>query len=376
MSVIGNTTLAFSEEQAMILDVAREFCRDQSDIAAVRAQLESAGGFAPEVWQQMVALGWAGIALPERVGGAGLGMAAVVPVLEAMGRSLLGGPLMSTTLAGQLVLRAQMGEEQDELLAAIAAGAPASIAWLDNHDWGSTRITCELDANGILHGHKQQVLDAAAADWFVVVARQAGEPVLAVLPGRAIAAEARRDCTLVDQTRRAQNIDFTGISVPPTALIKGPQVLAALRDSRLLGALLVAAESGGSAASCLDTTVDYLKTRKQFGKLIGSYQALKHPCVDILVAVDSTRSFVYHAASLLDDGPLGRDAEIGCRMAKAQATETLKYAGDRAIQFHGGMGFTYECDAQLYVRRAQWAQQQFGDAQHQRKQLAHLLLDA
>ncbi|HEY7776342.1 MAG TPA: acyl-CoA dehydrogenase family protein, partial [Kineobactrum sp.] len=107
MSVIGNTTLAFSEEQAMILDVAREFCRDQSDIAAVRAQLESPSGFSPEVWQQMVALGWTGIALPERVGGAGLGMAAVVPVLEAMGRSLLGGPLMSATLAGQLVLRAQ-----------------------------------------------------------------------------------------------------------------------------------------------------------------------------------------------------------------------------------------------------------------------------
>ncbi|PLW81195.1 acyl-CoA dehydrogenase [Kineobactrum sediminis] len=359
----------------MILDVAREFCRDQSDITAVRAQLESPDGFDPGVWQQMVALGWAGIALPERVGGAGLGMAAVVPVLESMGRALLGGPLMSTALAGQLVLRAA-GEEQDELLSAIAAGQPATIAWLDNHDWGSAGIQCELDANGVLQGRKQQVMDAAGAEWFLVVAQQAGEPVLAVLPASAVAADARRDCILIDQTRRAQTIDFTGIAVASTAVLKGPQVAAALRDVRLLGALLVAAESGGSAASCLDTTVDYLKTRKQFGKLIGSYQALKHPCVDILVAVDSTRSFVYHAASLLDDGPLSRDAEIGCRMAKAQATETLKYAGDRAIQFHGGMGFTYECDAQLYVRRAQWAQQQFGDAQHQRKQLAHLLLDA
>ena len=137
----------------------------------------------------------------------------------------------------------------------------------------------------------------------------------------------------------------------------------------------MAAEAAGTAAACLDTTVEYLKTRKQFGKLIGSYQALKHPSVDILCDMDSTRSFVYHAATLVGDGPLDRDAEIACRMAKAQATQARLYAGDRSVQFHGGMGFTYECDAQLYIRRAQWSQQQFGDAQHHRKRLAALLLD-
>ena len=104
-------------------------------------------------------------------------------------------------------------------------------------------------------------------------------------------------------------------------------------------------------------------------------QALKHPAVEILTQVDASRSFIYHAATLVGEDPLDRDAEIACRMAKAQATETLRYAGDRAVQFHGGMGFTYECDAQLYIRRAQWSQQQFGDAQHHRKRLAKLLLD-
>ena len=150
----------------------------------------------------------------------------------------------------------------------------------------------------------------------------------------------------------------------------------ALCDFYLLGALLTAAEAAGSAGACLDTTVDYLKTRKQFGKLIGSYQALKHPCVDILMAIDSARSFIYHAATLLEDGSLGHDAEIACRMAKAQAGDALLQAGDRAVQFHGGMGFTYECDAQLYIRRAQWSSQQFGDALHHRKRLATLLLDS
>ena len=98
--------------------------------------------------------------------------------------------------------------------------------------------------------------------------------------------------------------------------------------------------------------------------------------MDILTDVDSARSFVYHAASLVGDGPLDRDAEIACRMAKAQATDALEFAGDRAVQFHGGMGFTWECDAQLYIRRAQWSRQQFGDAQHHRKRLASLLLDS
>ena len=139
--------------------------------------------------------------------------------------------------------------------------------------------------------------------------------------------------------------------------------------------MLVAAEATGSTAACLDTVVDYLKTRKQFGRLIGSYQALKHPTVDILCGMDAARSLIYHAATVVTDGPLDTDAEIACRMAKAQAGDALIFAGDRAVQFHGGMGFTYECDAQLYIRRAQWSQQQFGDAYHHRKRLAALLLD-
>jgi acyl-CoA dehydrogenase len=113
----------------------------------------------------------------------------------------------------------------------------------------------------------------------------------------------------------------------------------------------------------------------QFGKLIGSYQGLKHPTVEVLNEMESARSHVYHAATIVGDQPLDADMEIACRMAKAQATDALLFAGDRAVQFHGGMGFTYECDAQLYIRRGQWAQQQFGDAYHHRKRLAPLLLD-
>jgi alkylation response protein AidB-like acyl-CoA dehydrogenase len=375
MTVIANTTLKLSEEQAMLLDVAREFCRDKSPIAEVRSQLASEAGYSDSTWQEMVALGWTGIALPESSGGSGLGIASVVPVAEAMGRALLGTPLISTTLAGQLILRAAGADRFDDVLAEIVGGAPATVALLENMDWGDNTVQCAIDAQGTLRGSKRFVTDAAVAQWFVVTANLAGETVLALVSADQLATGAISANTLIDETRRAATVDFSGVVVTEERLIRGPAVASALRDIELLGALLVAAEATGSAASCLDTVVEYLKTRKQFGKLIGSYQALKHPTVDILCDMDSSRSFVYHAASLVGDGALDKDAEIACRMAKAQAGDTLAFAGDRAVQFHGGMGFTYECDAQLYIRRAQWVQQQFGDALHHRKRLAALLLD-
>jgi len=375
MSVLGNTALSFSEEQAMLLDVAREFCRDKSPIALVRAQLDTANGFDQALWGDMVALGWAGIALPESCGGSGLGVAALVPVVEAMGRAMLGTPLISSALAGQLLLRAGDTGQVERLLPAIAAGDPATVALLENGDWGDGGVGLVLDEECVLRGGKKFVPDAAVASLFVVSVTYRGAAALAVVRAEQLAAGAVHPNTLIDQTKRSANVDFSGVRVDDNNVISGPGVATALRDIRLLGALLVAAEATGSAAACLDTMVDYLKTRKQFGKLIGSYQALKHPTVDILTATDSARSFIYHAATLVGDGALDSDAEIACRMAKAHACQTLLYAGDRAVQFHGGMGFTYDCDAQLYIRRAQWSQQQFGDAQHHRKRLATLLLD-
>jgi acyl-CoA dehydrogenase len=375
MSLSGNTRLALSDEQAMLLDVAREFCRARSPIAAVRAQLDTEQGFDPEVWQELVALGWTGISLPDSCGGSGLGIGAVVPVVESMGRALLTTPLINSTLAAQLLLRAGGAERSEPWLAQIAAGSAATIALLDNEDWGADCFGVTLSAAGELSGHKHFVGDAAVAELLVVTVRQDGAPALALVPQEALPPGAIAAHQLIDETRRAATVDFSGVRLAPEQIIGGEPVVPALREVRLLGALLVAAEATGSAASCLDLIVDYLKTRKQFGKLIGSYQALKHPTVDILCDVDASRSFVYHAASVVDEGPLGHDAEVACRMAKAQAGDTLAFAGDRAVQFHGGMGFTYECDAQLYIRRAQWVQQQFGDAMHQRKRLAALLLD-
>ena len=375
MSVIGSTALQFSEEQGMILDTAREFCRDKSPISSVRAQLDSDSGFDQSVWNEMVALGWTGISLPEAYGGSGLGIAAVVPVVECMGRAILGTPLISSALAGQLLMRSGDSAQLDRWLPAIAQGTVATFAQLENADWGDTQLRCTLDENLELSGSKKFVPDAGVADLIIVSVTHNNAPALVVVRKDQLADGTISANTLIDETKRAASVDFTGIQVDVGDVISGSKVPLALRDVALLGALLVAAEAAGTTGACLDTVVEYLKTRKQFGNLIGSYQALKHPMVEILTAKDSARSFIYHGATLVTDETLDRDAELACRMAKAQATETLKFAGDRAVQFHGGMGFTYECDAQLYIRRAQWSQQQFGDAQHHRKRIAALLFD-
>jgi len=380
----GNTALAFSDEQSMLLESAKSFCGDKSDINAVRSLLKSDSGHNPKVWQEMVALGWTGIAIPEQYGGFNMGLGSTVPVIESMGRHLLGTAFITSTLAAQAILRGGSEAQREKWLPKVVEGTVGTMALLDNEDWGAKLcgVTATLNGSGstsqiALTGKKQLVADATVADFFVVSINHNGNPTLAIVDASQLAEGAITANTLIDETKRAATVDFTGVTISPGALL--PHSEQALKDVRLIGALLIAAEATGTSAATLDCIVSYLTSRIQFGRLIGSYQSLKHPTVEILLQMDSARSLIYHAATLfdkgLDEGPVEADTEIACRMAKAQATETLLFAGDRAVQFHGGMGFTYDCDAMLYIRRAQWAQHQYGDAQHHRLHLARLLLD-
>ena len=388
----GNTALSFSDEQAMLLDSAKSFCGDKSDINAVRSLLKSDSGHNPEVWREIVALGWTGIAIPEQYGGFAMGLGSTVPVIESMGRHLLGTAFITSTLAAQAILRGGSEAQREKWLPKVVEGTVGTMALLDNEDWGAQLcgVTATLNGSGstsdstsdstskiALSGKKLLVADATVADFFVVSINHNGNPALAIVDASQLAEGAITANTLIDETKRAATVDFTGVTISPDAVL--PHSEQALKDVRLIGALLIAAEATGTSAATLDCIVSYLTSRIQFGRLIGSYQSLKHPTVEILLQMDSARSLIYHAATLLDDGPdkgpVAADTEIACRMAKAQATETLLFAGDRAVQFHGGMGFTYDCDAMLYIRRAQWAQHQYGDAQHHRLHLARLLLD-
>jgi acyl-CoA dehydrogenase len=372
MSITQNVAISLSEEQGMLLDVARGFVRDQAPIEAVRAQLETETGYDANIWRAMVEMGWTGISLPDAVGGAGMGVGSAVPVFDALGGGLLGTPLLSTTIAGQLLWRAA-GEKASDWLGRLCNGEIGTVALLDHADWGVANTGVALDTDGTLSGRKRFVADAQVADLFVVVANESGTPVLALVETSALAPGALSANVLIDLTKRAANVDFTGAK--PALVVRGETVASALRDTLLLGALLTAAETTGAAGRCLSSITEYLKTRKQFGKLIGSYQALKHPTVDIYVGMENARSFVYHGATIVSDEVLSRDAEVACRMAKVAADDAMVYAGDRAVQFHGGFGFTWECDSTLFIRRAQWAQQMYGGAIHHRKRLAALLLD-
>ncbi|QWG14432.1 acyl-CoA/acyl-ACP dehydrogenase [Bradyrhizobium sediminis] len=376
MAQLSNT-ITFTDEQAMLLDIATSFFREKSSITTVRRQIASESGFDRELWGEIAELGWLGIAVPERFGGSGLSLADVTVIIEPMGRHLAGTPLISTQLFIQALLAGGSEQQQREMLPKICNGAVGTVALFEGDgDWNLEHLESQaviaVDA-ARLSGAKTLVCDAAVADFVLVSVALDGAPALAIVKAADLPRERRTRETVIDETRRAWRLEFDGVSVPASSLITGDKARAALRAISDAALLFAAAEAAGGIAGALETTVEYLNTRSAFGRKIGSYQSLKHTCAEILVGLERTRSHVYHAASLL---AAGEDAEVALRMAKVEAGDSFVYAGDRAVQFHGGFGFTYDCDAQLYLRRALWLQYAFGDATHHRRRLAELLLPA
>lgn len=368
-------TIGFSEEQAQLLEVATTFCRDKSPVEKVRTLLTDERGYDEAIWTEMAELGWLAIAVPEEFGGIGLGMAEVVPVVEQMGRTLMAGPFVGTTLAAQVVLAGGTDEQKQKYLAELCAGTKASLALSEPHgDWDLTHVEVTAERAGDtlkLSGRKTFVENAEAADLLLVSVSLDGAPALVMVDRSALPDGALRREVVIDETRRSYQVTLDGVEVSAEALLDPAKAIAALTHLDLSASLLLSAEMCGGAASCIDYTVDYLQTRKQFGKKIGSYQALKHPIVDAHVGYEQARSHLYSAAfNFTQQG----EGEVATRMAKAQAGDALSFAADRAIQFHGGFGFTYDCDAQLYRRRSLWCENQHGDAAYQRSKLADLLL--
>jgi len=367
--------IGLSDEQAELLEAAAKYARDKSPMARVRELIEDEVGYDPAVFAEMAELGWLGIAVPEAYGGAGLELAEVVPVVEQLGRCLMAGPFVPTTLAAQALVAAGTEAQQREVLPRLVAGAPATLALSEpGGEWDGATPGCSATREGDrlrLTGTKCFVLDAHVAQWSVASVAFEGEAALVLLDAEALAACGRRRETVIDEARRSFALSLDGVSVPASALLDGARTAAALARLELAGALLAAAEMVGAGAACIDYTVERLVTRKQFGRPIGAYQALKHTTVDAHVRIEQARSHVYAAAHTFEKGSEG---EIAVRMAKAAAGPALAFAADRSIQFHGGYGFTYECDAGLYRRRAIWGESQHGDALHHRRRLAGLIL--
>ena len=369
-----NTRIALSDEQAMLLDAASSFCREQSPSLTVRGLLGSDTGFDATVWQAIVTMGWPGLAVPEALGGSGLPLACTAVIAEPMGRHLLATPFISTQLFVAGLLAGADAAQQAHWLPAICQGRIGSVALFeDGGDWDLTSLNCQARRTGsgyTLQGHKTLVTDAGVADALLVSVALDGAPALALLHASALPRSHLQRETVIDETRRSWRLTLDGLNVTEESLITGAaatRALAAIHDTALL---LASAEAAGGLAGALALMVDYLNTRSAFGRKIGSYQALKHGCADLLCTLERARSHVHHAATLMAEGS---DAEVALRMAKAEAGDGFVQAGDRAVQFHGGFGFTWDCDAQLFLRRALWLQPWFGDAGHQRQRLADKL---
>jgi len=370
-----STKITFSEEQAMLQDVAVNFCREKVSIGEVRRQIASDSGFDRQLWREISQLGWIAVAVPEEFGGSNLSLAEVVSIVEPMGRHLAGTPFVSTQLFIQGLLAGGSDELKSEILPKICEGAVGTVALFEHDgDWDLEHIEAAAVAEGDkirLSGSKALVCDAAVAEFLLVSVSHAGGPAFAILSAADLPRERRQRETVIDETRRSYVLDLAGVSIPRSAVIAGDKANAALKAIRDAGLLLSSAEAAGGIAGALELIVGYLNQRTAFGRKIGSYQSLKHTCADILIGLERARSHVYHAASLI---AAGDDAGVALRMAKVEAGDSFVFAGDRSIQFHGGFGFTFDCDGQLFLRRALWLQYAFGDAAHHRRKLAELLL--
>jgi acyl-CoA dehydrogenase len=366
--------IGFSEEQADLLEVAENFCRARSPIETVRALIEDETGHDRAIWQEMAELGWLAIAIPDEYGGIGLGLGEVVPVVEQMGRQLLTGPFVSTTLAAQAIAAGGTPAQKTHWLAKLASGTPAALALMEaDGNWELDAISAKAtgDDTLALSGRKILVENAGVAELIIVSLIHDGAPALALIEAGDLPDGALRRETVIDETRRSFELTLDGIEIPASRLMPPETAPATLAHIELAANLLASAEMTGATQACIDDTLDYLNTRKQFGKLIGSYQALKHPIVDAYVGYEQARSHLYSAAHSFNEQGTG---EVATRMARAAVDTALSFAADRAIQFHGAFGFTYDCNAQLYRRCAIWHAARHGDASWHKRKLAELLL--
>jgi alkylation response protein AidB-like acyl-CoA dehydrogenase len=354
----------FSEEQELLRAEVRRFLDQNCPLDEVRKLSESSEGFGRHFWDRMAELGWVGLTFSEAHGGVGLGWVDLVVVLEETGRSLFPSPLISTVLAGAALKQAGSPEQCEQWLPELAAGrAIGALAVQEGPDADPTGVALEgmPDGDGFrLSGEKRLVMDAACADIFLVAFRTAGGPAVGLVQRHAdgLTVEAH---TTVDLTKRMGRLRLDGVAVSQAALVgeaggAGP-LLERLFDC---GATAVTAEMVGAAQGALDLTVGYAKQRVQFGEPIGRFQAVKHPLAEAHVHIESFRSLCYWAAWQLDRDPGA--ASLAVSRAKALASETFPRIGIETVGLHGGIGYTWEYDAHLYLKRAKWARPAFGDA--------------
>jgi alkylation response protein AidB-like acyl-CoA dehydrogenase len=370
------TTTITAEDVNELRSVLRDFLETLGDIRRVREVMETDTGLDDLLWRRMAdELGLPGLGVPEEFGGAGYSGAVQLAVFEELGRSLACVPYLSTVgLAIPALLASGNRAVQHELLPPFAAGTmTATVAFVEpDGDWSvpdCRTVVRPLNGDSVtLSGRKSFVLDGCTADVILVFA--CGPGGLAVYAVDATATGvSRTPMRTLDPTRRMATLDFH--DTPARAVADTYSGRAVLERTLDFANACVAAEQLGGAQRCLEMSVDYAGMRQQFGRPIGSFQAVKHRCADMLLAVESARSAVHHLSEVIAGEP--NQMPIAATLAKAYCSDAYMYVAAENLHIHGGMGFTWEHDAHLYFRRAQSSAALHGDSTSQRRELADRL---
>jgi alkylation response protein AidB-like acyl-CoA dehydrogenase len=355
-----------SEIQEILKDNARKFFAGECPMNHVRQLAETGSAYDADLWSKMAAQGFTGIIFPEQYGGQGMSAVDLILLMEEAGRALVPGPFFATVALAATVIDAVATDAQKkEYLAPICRGeARSTLAELEaGAGWGTRAGRKTTAVDGRLTGEKLFVPDAAVADFLVVTA---GGGVFAVqrdAPGVSIT-----PMPAMDLTRSVYAVRFDNAPAEKLGEASGME-----RATDVATAALVA-EMVGGMQRILDMTVEYAKTRKQYGKPIGAFQAVQHQCADMYLETESSRSAAYYAAWALDHDPA--NAATAVSIAKMYASDACRTVGNRGVQVHGGMGFTWENDLHLYYRRAKASETMLGDATFHRERIARLVIDA
>lgn len=368
----------WNDEQVALKDSARKFLEANSSCERNLAVMQTESGFNPETWQQLCSeLGWTALTIPETYGGFGLSYSFLVALMEEMGRYLFSAPYFSSVCLGANALLLGGTESQKETyLPGIASGEKrATLAYLESDGtWGEPTIHTTAEATGdgyVLNGTKAFVLDGHTADILIVAAKNDDGLGLFIVEAGTNGVQTNYTPTM-DQTRKQASVELKNVALSTDALLgsfqDGQQVL----DQTLqLASVALAAEQLGAAERCLETAVEYSKTRVQFGRAIGSFQAIKHKCANMMVKVESARSAAYYAGWVASEMP--EELPLAAAQAKSYCSEAFFYCAAENIQIHGGIGFTWEHEAHLYFKRASGTQTLLGTPQEHREFIANEL---
>ena len=361
---------SFTPDQTLLKNSARAFLDEHCKPATVRLLWDDPRGESQAMWKEMAQLGWLGLSLPEAHGGSELGMVETALLLEELGRAAYPGPYWPTMLVATAIAEAGTEAQKKRWLGAIAAGdARATVTLLDaDLDWSPDAVATRGDktpTGWTLSGVKRYVAWSHVADVLLVPARTPeGVSLFLVDPAAAGLTSSPVQC--MDPGTRWSQLTFDRVPVRGEDVLGTPGAGGPLLQRLLRRAGVgAAAEMLGAARRCLDMAVGYAKVREQFGQPIGSFQAIRHKCAEMLLEVENSHSAVYYAAWALDAG--AEDAEAAASIAKSYVGDASRKVCGDAIQVHGGIGFTWEFDLHMYFKRAKALEAQYGDADYHRE---------